>query len=373
MPAPRSFRFAMLVGLTLAGPSFAAEPQEERPASPFLTGDFRWTVGEPVLAINQDRLPAVAGHRWVSVKDPSVVRHDGRWHLFCTLRNIKEGKGNGQVRIGYLSFETWADAPSADWALLDLTTGYHGAPQVLYFAPQKKWYLIYQALDESRDLLYGPCYSVADRVDDPTAWTKPEPLYIVPEETRKLGEMKAGIDFWLICDDEKAYLFYTTLDGRMRRAETALANFPDQGWSQPVVALKADVFEASHTYRLKGDGRYLTMIEAQKNRRRYFKAYVADRLDGPWIGLADSLQRPLVSTANVVNQPESWATSYSHGEFIRDGVDQRLIVDPSATRILFQGVDDAGYRVGNYRQIPWRLGLLEPAPARSTERLGADD
>lgn len=47
-----------------------------------------------------------------------------------------------------------------------------------------------------------------------------------------------------------------------------------------------DLFEASYTYRLQGTGRYLTVVEAQAGSRRYYKAYLADRLDGTWTPLA---------------------------------------------------------------------------------------
>ncbi|NNJ27099.1 non-reducing end alpha-L-arabinofuranosidase family hydrolase [Alienimonas chondri] len=343
----------LVLGLTLGGaPLWAGEPGAE---SPFLTGDFQWRVSEPLLAVDPERLPPSPAHPWAAVKDPSIVRHDGRWHLFCTLRKFKEG--DGRIRIGYLSFDDWAEADRAEWSVLDLTMDYHGAPQIFYFAPHRKWYLIYQAADSSRGLKYGPCYSVCDRLDDPAGWTKPRPLYVVPE-----GE-KAGLDFWVICDEAKAHLFFTTLNGRMLRAETALKDFPNRGWSRPVVALKADIFEASHTYRLKGTDKYFTIVEAQGGGRRYFKAYTADRLDGEWTGVADSPQRPMVAPRNVVNQADSWATSYSHGELIRTGIDQRLEVDPTATRILFQGANDAEYRDRPYGQIPWRLGLLDPVPA----------
>ncbi|QDT14502.1 non-reducing end alpha-L-arabinofuranosidase family hydrolase [Alienimonas californiensis] len=352
----RCFRLlaVLTVGASL-GPAAALGAGEPPADTPFLAGDFHWTVSPPLLAVDQDRLPPSPGAPWVAVKDPSVVRHDGRWHLFCTLRKNKEG--DGRIRIGYLSFENWEDAAAADWALLDLTPDYHGAPQIFYYEPQRKWYLIYQAVDPSRGLKYGPCYSTCDRVDDPAGWTKPEPLYVVPEG------MKAGLDHWVICDEAKAHHFFTTNDGRMWRAETALANFPDRGWSRPEVALQADIFEASHTYRLKGTGKYFTIVEAQGDGRRYFKAYTADRLDGEWTGVADARDRPMVSPQNVTNRADSWATSYSHGELIRTGVDQRLEVDAATTRILFQGVDDAGYDGSkNYGQIPWRLGLLGLAP-----------
>ncbi|WP_182869733.1 non-reducing end alpha-L-arabinofuranosidase family hydrolase [Rhodopirellula sp. JC639] len=343
--APRSTVMAQQVAETQADDATVVAIDD-----PFQSGEFRWRVGPPLLEIDSERLPASPEHPWLAVKDPSIVRHDGRWHLFCTLR--KQKSGDGRIRIGQLSFADWADARNADWSVLDLTMGYHGAPQIFYFRPQRKWYLIYQASDDTRGLKYGPCYSTNDSLDAPERWTRPRPLYVVKDGA------KAGLDFWVICDDAKAHLFFTTLNGQMWRAETALANFPDRGWSDPQVVLQADIFEASHTYAFKGRQRYLTMVEAQAGRRRYFKAFISDSLDGTWRPLAASRDQPFVSPVNVINQDQSWATSYSHGELIRAGHDQRLEVDPENLQLLFQGADDAEYRRGNYGDIPWRLGML---------------
>ena len=320
-------------------------------------GDFHWQVSSPLLSIDPQRLPESTEHPWIAVKDPSIVRYHDRWHLFCTLRKHKEG--DGRIRIGYLSFDRWEDAGNSSWSVLSLTMGYHGAPQIFWFEPHQKWYLIYQAEDQSRALKYGPCYSTNPDITKPSDWTLPKALYRVPE-----GE-KAGLDFWVICDDVKAHLFFTSLDGRMWRAETGLRSFPDKNWSKPQVALQADIFEASHTYRIAGQDRYLTVVEAQGNRRRYFKAFLADSLDGKWQPLAATADRPLVSPKNVLNQDQSWATSYSHGEFIRQGHDQRLVIDPTNLKLLFQGANDDQYRNRSYGQIPWQLGLLTPAVGSS--------
>jgi hypothetical protein len=164
----------------------------------------------------------------------------------------------------------------------------------------------------------------------------------------------------VICDDEKAHLFFTTLNGRMWRAETDIGSFPNKGWTDPKVVLRGDIFEASHTYRLNGRNQFFTIVEAQAGKRRYFKGYLAEKLDGEWVPLADSQEMPLVSPRNVVNQAESWATSYSHGEFIRAGFNQKLEIDPEKLRLLFQGANDEEYQRGNYGQIPWRLGILQP-------------
>lgn len=314
-------------------------------------GKFLWRVGEPFLAINADRLPQSEEHPWIAVKDPSIVRHGGKWHLLCTLRKNKQGEG--RIRIGHLSFADWADAKNADWHVLNLTLGYHGAPQIFFFEPHQKWYLIYQAADPKRGLKYGPCFSVNEDISRPDQWSLPEPMYVVPD-----GD-KAGLDYWLICDKTHAHLFFTTLNGKMWRAQTRLDQFPDAGWSKPIVALQADIFEASHTYSLKGLDQFLTIVEAQGDRRRYFKGFIANSLSGSWKPLAASPQNPLVSPINVVNQFESWATSYSHGEFIREGCDQSMTLDPKQMQLLFQGASDSEYRSPTYGQIPWRLGILE--------------
>ena len=65
----------------------------------------------------------------------------------------------------------------------------------------------------------------------------------------------------------------------MWRLWTKLEDFPN-GFDHCELALEAKIFEASHTYRLKGLDKYLTIIE--ENGRRYYKAYLADRLDGQW-------------------------------------------------------------------------------------------
>jgi len=314
------------------------------------TGDFCWKVSEPLLSVVHEHLPESEAP-WIAVKDPSVVRFDGKWHLFCTLR--KQKTGLGRIRIGYCSFVDWNQAKDSDWQVLDLTLDYHGAPQIFYFEPHKKWYLIYQAADESRGLKYGPCYSTNDDLAEASNWTKPEPLYVVPE-----GQ-KAGLDFWVICDDRFAHLLFTSLNGRMWHTQTRLEDFPSRGWATPKVALKADIFEASHTYKLVGQDKYVTLVEAQNGKRRYFKLFTASDLAGPWKPLAASRTKPAVSVLNVENQTGSWATSYSHGEFLRAGYNQRLEVNPDSLRLLFQGASDREYQKGGYGDITWRLGLLD--------------
>jgi hypothetical protein len=306
---------------------------------------FAWKTGGPLVDVGAGR-DAADPH--VALKDPTVVFHEGRWHLFGTLR-----KRSGTVCMGYLSFTDWTQAGAAKREEVSFTERYHCAPQVFYFTPHRRWYLIYQLADPARTPAFGPYFSTTTDVADVKSWTKPQSMVTNAPEKPK------WLDFWVICDAEKAHLFYTSLDGHMWRRETKIADFPF-GWSEQTLALKGDIFEASHTYKLKGREQYLTVIEAQAPGRRYYKAYVADRLEGPWRGLADTLAKPFAARENVRQSP-GWTASISHGELIRTGVDERMEVDPANLRFLFQGVSEADYRGAKYGGIPWRLGLLEPA------------
>jgi len=324
-------------------PSPATGPRRAGPIEELLAGQFRWTCGPPVVApIQRPEDPCY------SVKDPSIVRYRGRWHLFCTIRSRKRSH-----QIEYLSFADWADADKAKRHVLALTDGYFCAPQVFHFRPHKKWYLICQVIDKSRKPALQPAWSTTTDLADPASWSAPALLF-----AKQPGNVGRWIDFWIICDAQNAHLFFTSLDGRMWRAQARLTDFPG-GWSRPEVVLRGDIFEAGHVYRLRGLEKYLAAIEAQAGGRRYYKAYLADRLEGPWQALAATRARAFAAPANVRFSGEAWTTSFSHGEMLRAGFDERLEVDPADVRLLFQGVSDQGRRGKKYGEIPWRLGLLK--------------
>ncbi len=345
MPAPliRLLRALAATGLLAAAVAVRAD-DAAGPWKALETGAFAWKASGPLVAADRS-----GEDPQVSVKDPSLVRADGRWHLFTTVR-----MASGKVDVGYSSFDDWSKAAAAPRTLLRLHDQYYCAPQVFWFAPQKTWYLVYQLADRERKPSFQPCYSTTVTLADPASWSKPRPLLDDPPAKPK------WLDFWVVCDDAKAHLFWTSLDGRMWRCATKKADFPGKGWSKPEVALQGDLFEASHTYRLKGTAKYLTVVEAQGDRRRYYKAYLADALEGPWKGLADTRERPFAALANV-QQTEPWTANVSHGEILRAGIDETMEVDPADVRFVFQGASDEEYRGNPYGKIPWRLGLLEMA------------
>ena len=312
-----------------------------------LQGDFRWTASGPLVSpVNRPDDPCY------SVKDPSIIRYGDRWHLFCTIRSQKRSH-----QIEYLSFDDWPAARAATRHVLALTDGYFCAPQVFYFTPQSSWYLIHQVTDSNRKPALQPAFSISTNVSQPASWSAPRLLF-----ARHPDNVTAWIDFWIICDDAKAHLFFTSNNGLMWRAETRLADFPG-GWSEPAVVLRDDIFEASHTYRLKGLNRFLTVVEAQTDGgRRYYKAYLADRLDGDWKPLAATKAKPFADLVNVRDGAAHWTDSISHGELLRTGYDETMEVDPSNLKFLFQGVSESRRAGKKYGEIPWELGLLTPAP-----------
>jgi len=205
-------------------------------------------------------------------------------------------------------------------------------------------------------------YSTTKDITDPDSWTQAKPMLDGGEEDpRTVG----GLDYWIICDDQRAYLFLTSLNGKMWRLWTTLEDFPI-GFDHCQLALEARIFEASHTYRLKGMDKYLTVIE--ENGQRYYKAYVADQLDGQWTPVADTAARPFAGWTNVRPGPgvRPWTDNISHGELIRAGCDQTLTIDPGDLRFIFQGMWDKHKSGKGYGQFQWRIGMLTLVSAKGT-------
>lgn len=333
----------LILSFALSGSNgWAVEIAGRRPVpGPYETGSFHWTVGPPVLTAREN----TAEMTYFSIKDPSLVRFEDRWHIFCTVRGRPRTH-----QVEYLSLTNWQD-PQPRRVMLDIIPGYYCAPQVFYFRPHKKWYLLYQTSDPQRKPALQPAVSTNDRVDGVGNWSQPEFLFPTGP-----NNVQRWIDFWVICDDQRAYLFFTSLDGRFWRCETSLSAFP-HGWNEPKIVLQTDIFEAAHVYSLKGRSQYLAIIEAQNGSRRYYKAFLAERLDGEWRPLAAERDKPFLGPQNVQFRGDEWCQSFSHGELLRDGFDERMEVNPDRLVMLFQGVSDQEMAGKPYGEIPWKLGL----------------
>lgn len=79
--------------------------------------------------------------------------------------------------------------------------------------------------------------------------------------------------------------------------------------------------------------------------------------------MADTAEKPFAGAANIrpAEGVEAWTDNVSHGELIRDGVDQTLTVDPAKLQMVFQGMMEADKKGKGYGDFRWRIGLLTPA------------
>ncbi|MEM7698341.1 MAG: non-reducing end alpha-L-arabinofuranosidase family hydrolase [Verrucomicrobiota bacterium] len=317
--------------------------------TPAEESQFAWTVGEPFI-----RTRDFNDDEWIAIKDPSIVQYEGTWHLFCTLRGHERTHA-----IVHTSFTDFEEADATKPVVLPNHDGYFCAPHVFWFAPEEKWYLICQAKDSQWEIEYQAAYATTDDISDPTSWSPLKPMKAV-----RPPNDNPWLDFWVIRDGEVVYLFFTSDNGKIWRAETELAEFP-YGWSKPDLCFDGDIFEANHVYRVDHEqGKFLNLVEAQARAdRRYFKAYVSDTLDGEWKPIAGTLARPYAAAwgpgENVEQTAGRWTHGISHGELLRAGYDESMRADFDAP-FLFQGVLHPDRQGKDYGKIPWDLGLLEP-------------
>lgn len=298
-------------------------------------------------------------HTIVSVKDPTIVRYNDLWHIYATVYSTSARTWS----MAYLNFKDWSDAPNAKLYFVDQNPnlrGYHCAPQVFYFRPHKKWYLIFQSQQ--------PQYTTADDLSKPETWARPADFF----PAKPAGAPQLWIDYWVICDNTHAYLFFTGDNGRMYRSRTTIEDFP-KGMSDPQIAIEGarfEVFEGSMTYKIKGSNLYLTLVEAIGPGARYYRAWTSDRLDGTWTPVSDAttFEKPFAGIKNVsfAEGVTPWTQDISHGELIREGYDETMSVDPNNLRLLYQGRDPASG--GRYEMLPYQLGLLKmDAPTKGSQ------
>jgi hypothetical protein len=293
-----------------------------------------WTAGPPLFA------PGPSGSfDETAVKDPSIVFADGMWRLFYTAR------GRGRYAIGYAAAPSLEMLGSARRHPLVQLRGqqedYAAAPQIFYFRPQKKWYLIYQTT-----AFYQPVFSTTPDIDKPESWTPPQPLVAAHPEKEK------WIDFWVICDVSKAYLFFTRSHREVVVMSTALGDFPT-GFHDPQV-IPVPVHEAAHVYHVQGAG-YEMLFELADGALRKYALATAPKLAGPWH--TETTDYAAGSQLRFDPSTPHWTDEVSHGELLRASPDERLEVPDHPVQFLIQGLR-AGQHHGDYPALPWRLGLI---------------
>jgi hypothetical protein len=294
----------------------------------------QWEISAPILSPGPE-----GSFDEVAVKDPSIVFHDGKWHLFYTARSKSE------YTTGYVSAEKLTGLQSARRHELTMIRGkgrYGCAPQVFYYQPQRKWYLIFQ----NRDSNYQPAFSTTTTISQPDTWSVPQPLI------RKDTPAK-WIDFWIICDETRAYLFYTQGHRVVIVRSTSLDKFPD-GWEEGKEVLR-DVHEAVHIYKVKDQDKFHMIYELNSGGVRSFGLATSTDLEGPWKKVTDKYATgdQLTPAGGV----QTWTDMVSHGELLRSGHNERMQYDPKNCKWLIQGILRRDANVP-YPSLPWKLGIM---------------
>jgi endo-1,4-beta-xylanase len=350
---------------TIAGPQVGALPSYDR-----------WIVSDPVLEAGPE-----GAFDELSVKDPTIVFYNDKYHLFYTGKATYETRdrmthlsknGSGLGYVSAPSLEALGTARRYDLGMI--TGAVIVAPQVFFFEPQQQWYIVAQTIVEGKpDLM--PVYLTNPDIEDVNGWSDPQIL-----KTRKSNN-GFWIDFWVICDEEKAHLFYTDHAGSLFRFECPLEQFPEgfaREMEETVLTVRGEnekgrwrMHEASHIYYVKEHGHYLNIMEAvyphptRKNywesRNRFLFAMVAEKLEGPWYRVEDRENDFFGDPENLFNEDGSRSVydEVSHPELIRSGYNQRLEIEDYQLQLLFQAFDaDTVGPEYDYNYLPWKLMVM---------------
>ncbi|MBN2717582.1 MAG: glycosyl hydrolase family 62 [Deltaproteobacteria bacterium] len=297
---------------------------------------FKWQATRPLITPPEGS---------VSIKDPSVLFYNGKWHIYAT-----HYAQNGGYSMVYLNFADWAQADAAEKIPVSTNPnlkGYKCAPQLFYFSPQDLWYLVYQTQE--------PAYSTTKDPTDVSSWSKATRFMPMPDiiENSEYG----GIDYWIICDESYCYMFFSADNGVLYRARTPKSEFPNgfEGTTEIVMQQgQYELYEACNVYKMAGTGKYLLTVEAIGLNGRFFRSWTADRLDGEWTPLQDTLSAPFASINNVTGA--EWSNDgISHGEMLRTNPDETMTINTCDMKFLFQGRTAAGKE---YNLHEYSLGVL---------------
>jgi len=312
---------------------------------------FSWTSTGPLISPKSD-----STHNMIAVKDPSTVYYNGQYIVYASSVNSA-----GNYGMEYLHFSNWSQAAAATPYFMDNTpgfSGYHTAPQVFYFAPQSKWYLIFQSGQ--------PQYSTNSDPTQPQNWSAPKNFF-----ASQPSSVSAWIDFWVISDSSNVYIFFCGDNGNFYRSSTSIANFPN-GFNTPVIVYtdsEFNLFEADNVYYVEQTGTYLANIECiGSDGHRFFRALTATTLGGTWtpLGNTASLNTPFLGAHNVTFQSgvSSWTDDFSSGGAVIDGYDSTDSINLNNLTFLYQG--DNPNNGQSYNLIPWQLGLATSKANTST-------